>query len=141
HPPRIVDKVRLMKRIGIINGTAECDGRKRSLRARESIHEVAEGREAAARGKRQRSLSVERNELLGELPHHIRSGADRVPAVGIGDRVLQLIVVEDSTLREERGDQTAEYPNSGDRSAGEQELRPKVERRRILGSEQHVEPS
>src|SRR6185369_178225 len=69
YAPGVVDKVRLLKRVWKINRTPKRDCGKRSLSTRESVYEVPKRREAAARGKRQRALSVERNELLRNLAH------------------------------------------------------------------------
>src|SRR5262245_6542943 len=141
HPPRIVDEVRLLKRIGVIHGAAEGNRGEGSLRARERVDKIPERREPAACRKRQRALSVERNELLRYLAHQVRSCPDCVGASRVGDRVLELIVVEDPALREERGGQPSQDADSTDRRAGKQKLRAEGERSRVLSSEQNVEPS
>src|SRR6185369_10769243 len=69
------------------------------------------------------------------------SGSNGVRSCSVSDRVLQLIVVEDSSLREERGREPAEDPYTADGHARKQELRPEVERRRVLSSKQNVESS
>src|SRR6185436_9925427 len=102
YPPCVVYEIRLVKRVWMINRAPKRDCGKRSLCTRESINKITKHREAAARRKRQRPLRVERNELLRYLAHHVRSCSNCMGSGGIGDCVLDLIVVENAALREER---------------------------------------
>src|SRR5690349_12849708 len=116
--------------------------RKRSLCAGEVVDEVAKGRKGFDRirgrvvGKGERTTRVDGHELFGSLDHHVETGAERVIAHSVRDRVLELIVVEDATLRESRIRSDARNLRS---AAAEKDLRWRIKQVGIAILEHHVE--
>src|SRR5262249_20728699 len=106
------------------------------------INEVSKCRKClcagTAIGEGESTASIDRYELLCSLDHHVQTDSERVISHRVRDRVLELVVVEDTALRKGRIRPETGYSRS---TAAKYDLRRRREQFRVAIVEEHVEPA